>query len=216
MILVLVMTEIWEIWTFNLFLSFLYRCSFILKIWNKIKALQAASIISRSSLQNIGTMCKIGSVEAWLCSPNSTHVAEVHLESNGRCSQKMYKVKMAPCYYIVIGLYFLPRLFFIFFIYIWVICSGFGVGVLLFGSWIGLLGLRFSVDGVWGLWCGAFWILGVGTLYINIDEKPWEKPLPLSNENYDVLKNYPTINTFHCPAFQGLVLNTCEVPLVSS
>ena len=26
-----------------------------------------------------------------------------------------------------------------------------------FGSWIGFLGLVFSVDGVYGLWCGAFW-----------------------------------------------------------
>ena len=31
-----------------------------------------------------------------------------------------------------------------------------------FGSWIKFLGLRFSVDGVWGLCCGAFWVFGVG------------------------------------------------------
>ena len=29
------------------------------------------------------------------------------------------------------------------------------------GSYIGFLGLGFSVDGVWGLWCGAFWVFWV-------------------------------------------------------
>ena len=43
-------------------------------------------------------------------------------------------------------------------------------GVLGLRSSIGFLGLGFSVDGVWGLWCGAFWIFGVGALYINIKE----------------------------------------------
>ena len=34
------------------------------------------------------------------------------------------------------------------------------------GSWIGFLGLGLSVDGVWGLGCGAFWVLwGWGSLY---------------------------------------------------
>ena len=34
------------------------------------------------------------------------------------------------------------------------------------GSCIGFLGLGFSVDGVWGLWFGAFWVfLGWGSLY---------------------------------------------------
>mgnify|MGYP001796587808 CR=1 FL=1 len=33
-------------------------------------------------------------------------------------------------------------------------------------SWIGFLGLGFSVDGVLGLWCGAFWVLwGWGSPY---------------------------------------------------
>ena len=32
------------------------------------------------------------------------------------------------------------------------------------------LGLGFSVDGVWGLWCVAFWVFRVGALYINIKE----------------------------------------------
>ena len=36
-------------------------------------------------------------------------------------------------------------------------------GVLGLGSYIGFLGLGFSVDGVWGLWCGAFWVFsGMG------------------------------------------------------
>ena len=61
------------------------------------------------------------------------------------------------------GLYFFPGLFFTsFFIFshLW------WFGVLGFGSWIGFLGLGFSVDGVLGLWCEAirgFW--GWGSLY---------------------------------------------------
>ena len=37
------------------------------------------------------------------------------------------------------------------------IYDGLGVGVL--GSWIGFLRVEISVDGVWGLWCGAFGVL---------------------------------------------------------
>ena len=41
-----------------------------------------------------------------------------------------------------------------------------GLGLKGWGLWIGFLGLGFSVDGVWGLWCGAFWVLwGWGSLY---------------------------------------------------
>ena len=40
-----------------------------------------------------------------------------------------------------------------------------GVGILGLGPWIGFLGLGFSVDGVWCLWCEAFlFFLGVGAL----------------------------------------------------
>ena len=35
-----------------------------------------------------------------------------------------------------------------------------GFGVL--GCYYGFLGLGFSVVGVWGLWCGAFWDFRVG------------------------------------------------------
>ena len=55
-------------------------------------------------------------------------------------------------------------LFFPIFAHIW------WLGVLRLGSYFGVLGLGFSVDGVWGLWCGAFWFFWVGTLYINIKE----------------------------------------------
>mgnify|MGYP001801797036 FL=1 len=64
------------------------------------------------------------------------------------------------------GLYFFPGLFFTFFLifsHLW------WFGVLGFGSWIGFLGLGFSVDGVLGLWCEAirgFW--GWGSLYKHI------------------------------------------------
>ena len=34
--------------------------------------------------------------------------------------------------------------------------------------WLIYGGLGFSVDGVWGLLCGAFWVFWVGALYINI------------------------------------------------
>ena len=39
----------------------------------------------------------------------------------------------------------------------------FGVGDLDLGFGVGVL-----VDGVWGLWYGAFWFCMVGDLYINI------------------------------------------------
>ena len=44
--------------------------------------------------------------------------------------------------------------FFLIFAHLW------WFGVLGLGSYIGFLG--FSVDGVWGLWCGAFWVFGFG------------------------------------------------------
>ena len=43
------------------------------------------------------------------------------------------------------------------------------------GSFMGVLGWGFSVAGVWGLWCEAFWIFRAGALYINIKEQTWEK-----------------------------------------
>ena len=64
------------------------------------------------------------------------------------------------------------RLFFILFSHFLLIYVGFGggllrlgswIGFLGLGSWIGFLGLGFSVNGVWGLCCGAFkafWCLG--------------------------------------------------------
>ena len=54
------------------------------------------------------------------------------------------------------------------------IYGGFGVGILGLWFWNGYLGLRISVDMVWGLWCGALWIFGVGALYKNIEEQPWK------------------------------------------
>ena len=43
------------------------------------------------------------------------------------------------------------------------------------GSYFGLLGFRFSVDWVWGLWCEAFQVFWVGALYINIKEQALKK-----------------------------------------
>ena len=50
--------------------------------------------------------------------------------------------------------------------------GGFGNWGLWLGSWIRVLGLGFSIDGVWRLWCG---FVGVGAL--NIEEQPWEKTM---------------------------------------
>ena len=58
---------------------------------------------------------------------------------------------------------------YIFFLFL-LIYGGLGLGVLGLGSYFGFLGLGFSVDGVWGLWCGAFWVFWDGALYINIKE----------------------------------------------
>ena len=54
------------------------------------------------------------------------------------------------------------------------IYNGLGVGFLVSGLLLVLLGSMFSVFVVWGLWCGAFWVFGVGALYINIEEWPRE------------------------------------------
>ena len=37
----------------------------------------------------------------------------------------------------------------------WLVYGGLGFGISVLGSYIGFLGLGFSVDGVWGLWCGS-------------------------------------------------------------
>ena len=58
-------------------------------------------------------------------------------------------------------LYFSPGLFFCNFFSFLLIFGGLGFGVLRLGSYFGFLGLGLSVDGVWGLWCGAFWVLRV-------------------------------------------------------
>ena len=49
-------------------------------------------------------------------------------------------------------LYFFPRFILYNFFLVWLIYGGLGFGVLGLGSYIGFLGLGFSVDGVWGLW----------------------------------------------------------------
>ena len=53
-------------------------------------------------------------------------------------------------------IYFCPGLFFIPFVSFSLIYNGFEIGVKGLGSWIGLLGLGFSVEGVWCLCCGVF------------------------------------------------------------
>ena len=70
----------------------------------------------------------------------------------------------------IITAIFFPRVILYDFFLFWLIYGGLGFGVLGLGSYIGFLGLGFSVDRVWGLWCGVFWVFWVGALYINIKE----------------------------------------------
>ena len=65
---------------------------------------------------------------------------------------------------------FFPRVILYIFFSLLLIYGGLGFGVLGLGSYFGFLGLGLSVDGVWGLWCGAFWVFLVWALYINIKE----------------------------------------------
>ena len=67
-------------------------------------------------------------------------------------------------------LYFFPRVILYNFFLFLLIYGGLGFGFLGLGSYFGFLGLGLSLDGVWGLWCGAFWVFGVWALYINIKE----------------------------------------------
>ena len=63
---------------------------------------------------------------------------------------------------------FFPRVILYNFFLFWLIYCGLGFGVLGLGSYIGFLWLGLSVDGVWGLWCGSFWVfLGWSSLYIH-------------------------------------------------
>ena len=57
---------------------------------------------------------------------------------------------------------FFPRVILYNFFLFLLIYGGLGFGVLGLGSFFGFLGLGLSVDGVWGLWCGAFWVFGFG------------------------------------------------------
>ena len=59
-------------------------------------------------------------------------------------------------------IYFPGVTLYIFFLFL-LIYGGLGFG-------FGFLGLGFSVDLVWGLWCGAFLAFCVSALYINIKE----------------------------------------------
>ena len=63
----------------------------------------------------------------------------------------MTRAEIEPGISRVIAGYFLY-----FFSHFLLIYGGFGVGFLRLGSWIGFLRLGFSVNGVYGLWCGAF------------------------------------------------------------
>ena len=53
--------------------------------------------------------------------------------------------------------------FYFFFIFFMVVL---GLGFAVFNR---VFRLEFPVDGVYGLWCGAFFVFGVRVLYINIE-----------------------------------------------
>ena len=61
-----------------------------------------------------------------------------------------------------------PRVILYNFFLFWLVYGDLGFGVK--GPYIGFLGLGFSVDEVFGLWCRAYWVFWVGTLFINIKE----------------------------------------------
>ena len=53
----------------------------------------------------------------------------------------------------------------------------FGVGILGLGSWIGFFEVGFLVDVVWACGVRPSGLFRVWALYINMEEKPWEKSL---------------------------------------
>ena len=63
---------------------------------------------------------------------------------------------------------FFPRFILYTFFTFLLIYGGLGFGDS--GSWIGFLGLIFSIDQVLGLWCRAFMFFGAGAVCINIEE----------------------------------------------
>ena len=75
-----------------------------------------------------------------------------------------------PSWFTPVCAIFFPRIILYSFFLFLLIYDGLG-----FGSYIGFLGLGFSVGGVWGMWIGAFWVFLVGALYINTKEWASEK-----------------------------------------
>ena len=63
---------------------------------------------------------------------------------------------------------FFPRVILHNFFLFWLIYGGLG-----FWGWgliLGFWGWGFQLMEVWVLWCGPFWVISVGALYINIKE----------------------------------------------
>ena len=61
-------------------------------------------------------------------------------------------------WYVNVMPYFFPGLFIILFSHFCSFTVVWGLRFWRWGlGWIGLLGLEFSDDWLWGLWCGAFW-----------------------------------------------------------
>ena len=124
-------------------------------ILNFLKAAAGKTSAVEIKKHELSVTRQVSCVICWVKSQHSS------LLSNNVCSLCNPKTHLM--------LYFFPGLFFIFFLFfahLW----WFGFGVLGLGSYIGFLRLGFSVDRVWGLWCGAFWVFWVGALYINIKE----------------------------------------------
>mgnify|MGYP001794616235 CR=1 FL=1 len=114
-------------------------------------------------------------------------------------------------------LYFSRRVlsiyFFLIFAQLWEFGGwGFGVGV---SDWVFGLGV-FSWCGL-GLCCGAFWVLWVWALYINIEEYPWEKNFAWWGAQDLASLTAPITN--HCSRLTGQIIDrvfTSQVMMRSS
>ena len=78
--------------------------------------------------------------------------------------------KMIHCGIFFVIIFFTTVILYTFFLILCSFMEVLGQGFKCGGLGLGVLGLGFSADGVWGLWCGAFWDFWVWALKMNIEE----------------------------------------------